>query len=265
MGGAGDAELVGGVGAGGDAPDGEAGGAAGFDVPSGVADEEGFGGSGVELRERVLGELEVGFEPRGVGGAENTGEERGDFEVVADEAGGRAVFVGEDGELGAAGVEFFEEFAGAGEEGDVVEHGGVPIGAVDREGFGDAVGADEAAEGELEAAADGVVDLFEGRRREAEFLHRVRVATMDGGEVIDEGAVEVEEEGFERSHERGAILQSAGTESVHSTTNGHEETRISAGLRMLWATSKADPGGDRLRSAAEDEFSGCGDERRNGL
>ena len=202
MGGAGGVELGGGVGAGGDAPDGEAGVAAGFDVPGGVADKEGFGGGGVELRERVLGELEPGLEPRGVGGAKDAGKERRDFQVVADEAGGGAVFVGEDGEGGAAGVEFFEKFARAGEEGDIVEHGGVPVGAVDRKGFGDAVGADEAADGELEAAADGAVDLLEGRRREAEFLHRVRVAAMDRGEMVDEGAVEVEEEGFEIRHGR---------------------------------------------------------------
>ncbi len=208
--GGGGAELVGGVGAGGDAPDGEAGGAAGFHIPGGVADEEGFGGGGVELRKRVAGELDLRFEPGGVGGAEDSVEERGDFKVFADEAGGWAVFVGEDGELGAAGVEFFEEFAGAGQKFDVVKHGGVPIRTIDREGFGDAVGADEAADGELETAADGVVDLFEGRRGQAEFLHRVRVAPVDRGEVVDEGAVEVEEEGFERGHREEERLTPAG-------------------------------------------------------
>ncbi len=200
MGGAGGLELVGGVGAGGDAPDGEAGVAAGFNVPGGIADEEGFGGRGVELGEGVLGELDLRFQPRGVEGAEDGGEERADFQVIADEAGGGAVFVGEDGEFGAAVVEGFEEFTGAGEEGDVVEHGGVPVGAINREGFGGAFGSHEAADGEFEATADGVVNLFEGRRRKAEFLHRVRVAPMDRGEVIDEGAVEVEEEGFEIGH-----------------------------------------------------------------
>lgn len=80
--------------------------------------------------------------------------------MIADESGGRAVFVGEDGELGSAGVEGFEEFAGAGEEFDVVEHGGVPVRAINREGFGGAFGSDEAADGEFKAAADGVVNLF---------------------------------------------------------------------------------------------------------
>lgn len=228
MGGGGGAELVGGVGAGGDAPDGETGVAARFDVPGRVADEEGFGGGGVELRKCVLGELDLRFEPGGVGGAEDAGEERRDFKVFADETGGWAVFVGEDGELGAAGVELFEEFAGAREKFDVVEHGGVPIRAIDREGFGDAVGSDEAADGEFEAAADGVVNLFEGRRRQAEFLHRVRVATMDCGEVVDEGAVEVEKEGFEIGHERKGRIRCGrgGFNAATKGTQSHEGMRL---------------------------------------
>ncbi len=200
MGGAGGAELGGGVGAGGDAPDGEAGDAAGFDVPGGVADEERAGGRGTDLSEGVLGEFDLGLEPRGVGRAEVAAEERGDFQMVADEAGGGAVFVGEDGEGGAAGVEFFQEFAGAGEKSDVVEHGGIPIRAIDGEGFGGALGTDQATDGEFDAAADGGVDLFERGRRQAKFLHRVRMGAVDRGEVVDERAVEVEEEGFEMLH-----------------------------------------------------------------
>lgn len=61
LGGAGGLELGGGVGAGGDTPNGEAGVLAGFDVPGRIADEEGFGGRGVELGEGVLGELDLGF------------------------------------------------------------------------------------------------------------------------------------------------------------------------------------------------------------
>lgn len=115
----------------------------------------------------------------------------------ADEAGGGAEFVGEDGELGAAGAEGAEDFEGAGEEDDIIEHSGIPIGAVDGEGGGDAGGTDEVGDGVFESATDGGADLREGGRREAELAHRVTVAAVDRGKVIDERAVEVEEDGGE--------------------------------------------------------------------
>lgn len=198
--GAGGMELIGGVRAGGDAPDGEAGVLSGLDVPRRVADEEGARGWGAELVERMARELDLRFEPWGVGCAENAVEQRREIQMVADEPGGRAVFVGEDGEPGAAGVETFEKLACAGEEGDVVEHCFVPVGSVNRERFGNALLSDEAGNRELETAADGGVHLLEGRGGESEPLHRVRVGPVDRGEVVDERAVEIEQKRGESGH-----------------------------------------------------------------
>lgn len=68
--GVGGGEFLGVVGAGGHAPAGEAGVVRGGDVEGGVADEKGSGGVGAELGEDVGGELGLGFEKGGVGGAE---------------------------------------------------------------------------------------------------------------------------------------------------------------------------------------------------
>jgi hypothetical protein len=174
----------------------------GGDVERRIADEQRGGGRGAEVSEGVRGELGLGLEPRRVLGAEVGVEERGEAEVIADESGGGAEFVGENGGLGAGGADGGEDFAGAGEQDDVVEHGGVPVRAVDRERFGDAVGADERGDGVFEAAADGGANAFIRGRREAEFHHRVAVAAMDRGEVVDECAVEVEKDRGERRHER---------------------------------------------------------------
>ena len=103
--GPGGAEFVGGVGAGGDGPAGQAGVVRAGDVEGGIADEERGGGGGGELREDVAGEFGLGLEPCGVIGPEIAVEEGRESEVGADEARGRAGFVGEDSEFGAAGVE----------------------------------------------------------------------------------------------------------------------------------------------------------------
>ena len=95
-----------------------------------------------------------------------------------------------------------EEFEGAGEEDDVVEHRGVPVGAINGEGLGDARRADELGDGVFESTANGGADLGEGRRGEAELAQRMAVAAMDRGEVIDERAVEVEEDGGEIRHKK---------------------------------------------------------------
>lgn len=201
--GAGFGELRGGVGAGRHAVAGETAVVRGLDVVGGVADHAGGGGVGAEGFQGVGGELGVGLEPGRIHRSEYGVEEVGDAEVIHEGAGGGAVFVGEDGAADAAGFEGFEEFAGAGEEGDAVEHVCVPVGAVDGEGFFEEGGvffAEEALDGDFEAAADGAVNLFHGGLGEAEGAHGVDVGFVDGGEVIEEGAIEVEEDGAEAVH-----------------------------------------------------------------
>lgn len=195
--GSGGAEFGRGVGAGGDGPAGETGVVGGGDVEGGVADEECGGGVGGELAEDVGGECRLGLEPGRVFGAEVAVEKGSEAEVRADQARGRAHFVGENGELRAAGVQGLEQLKRAGEEYDVVEHRRVPVGAVDGERLRDARRTDERREGVFESSADGGADLRQGRRKQAELAHRVTVAAMDGGEVVDERAVEVEEDGGE--------------------------------------------------------------------
>lgn len=108
-------------------------------------------------------------------------------------------------------VELGEDFAGAGEQHDVVEHGGIPVGAVDRESFGDTVGADEGGDGVFESATDGGANALERGGGEAEFHHGVTVAAMDRGEVVDERAVEVEEDSGKAGHEGAEIWFGGGT------------------------------------------------------
>lgn len=200
--GSGGAKFGGGVSAGGDGPAREAGVVGGGDVERGIADEERGGGVGGELAEDVAGECGLGLEPSGVFSPKVAVEERGETEVGADEARRRAEFVGEDGELGAAGVQGFEEFACAGEQDDIVEHRRVPVGPVNGESLRDARGPDEGGDGVFESSADGRANLGKRWRGQAELAHRVAVAAMDRGEMIDERAVEVEQDGGKSGHER---------------------------------------------------------------
>lgn len=199
--GSGGAKFVGGVGAGGDGPAREAGVVGGGDVERGIADEERGGGVGGELAEDVVGECGLGFEPSGVFRPEVAVEERGEPEVGANEARRRAEFVGEDCDLCAAGVQGLEEFARAWEKDDIVEHRLVPVGPVNGEGLRDARGADEGCDGAFESSADGRANLGKRWRGQAELAHRVAVAAMDRGEMIDERAVEVEQDGGKSGHE----------------------------------------------------------------
>lgn len=200
--GSGGAKFGGGVSAGGDGPAREAGLVGSGDVERGIADEERGGGVGGELAEDVAGECGLGLEPSGVPRPEVAVEERGETEVGADEARRRAEFVGEDGELGAAGVQGFEEFACAGEQDDIVEHRRIPVGSVNGESLRDARGPDEGGDGVFESSADGRANLGKRWRGQAELAHRVAVAAMDRGEMIDERAVEVEQDGGKSGHER---------------------------------------------------------------
>lgn len=49
---------------------------------------------------------------------------------------------------------------------------------------------------DVDGAADRAPDLFEGDARKSHHAHHVVVAAMDGLEVVDQRAVEVEKDGF---------------------------------------------------------------------
>jgi hypothetical protein len=97
--------------------------------------------------------------------------------------------------LCAAGRKIAQKGEGAGEGGDVLKHGGVPIRAVDCDGGGDLVGTDKVEHRVFEATAHGGADLGEGGRGEAELGQGVGVGAVDRGEVVDERAIEIEEKG----------------------------------------------------------------------
>ena len=125
--------------------------------------------------------------------AEDAAEERRDAEVVTDEARGGTVFIAEDGERATAGMERAQQFAGAGHQFDTLEHGPIPIVAVDAQRPGQIGFAHEPAHGVLQATPDGAPDLFAGRRGQPELRQRVRIAAMDRGQVIHQRAVEIKQ------------------------------------------------------------------------
>ncbi len=190
-------ELFAGVAAGGDDEAAEAGVVRGGDVKGGVANEEGVGGGDPEVIQGDLGELGHGLAPRVVVGAEDELEPGVPAEVVEEGAGGLADLISEDGLAEALGVELLEEGGGAGEGVEGGEHHLVEVAAVKGEGFSGELGADEAGEGELDAAADGGADLRIGGGREAEFGLGIGNALVDGVEVVDEGAIEIVENGLD--------------------------------------------------------------------
>ena len=51
-------------------------------------------------------------------------------------------------------------------------------------------------DGDVHRAADRAPDLLEGHPGQAHHPHDIVIATVDGLEVVDQGAVEVEKDGF---------------------------------------------------------------------
>lgn len=64
---------------------------------------------------------------------------------------------------------------------------------VDREDTGDVFRTRKAGDGVIESTADRLDDLFVGRFGQAEVAHRKRVTAVDGAKLVDERAVEIEE------------------------------------------------------------------------
>ena len=159
---------------------------------------------GVETAQGVLGKLGFRFEPRGVHGAEDALQKMVHLEVFEDVASGGAVFVGEDAAGDALKAKELEQFAGARQERDAEKHVFGPERAIDLDGLRNKrgmVGAEDAGHGDLQAAADGAVDILHGRLGQAEMGGGVAMAAMNGGEVIEQGAIEIEEDGVVGTHE----------------------------------------------------------------
>lgn len=148
----------------------------------------------------MSGELGLGFQVRRVLGAEEAVEVGIEAEVGADLAAVVAAFVGEDGDLHAAGVLGTDELERAGHERHVLEEDLFGVGDVFLRGLGDEGLGEEVAHGIFQAAADGAADLLHRGRGKAVLREDVSVAALDGDEGVDDGAVEIEEEGGEAGH-----------------------------------------------------------------
>ena len=171
--------------------------AGGLEVEGGIADEGGLVGGGMEEAEDVLGEVAVGLAEAFGAFAALDGVKKGvDAEVFADLAAEVVLLVGEDGKLVIGlGGEVLEEFPGAGEEAEAegvfLADDGVEV----DDGFlGEGV-AEEAAHRHGEGTADGSLDGLKGGGFEAESFLGFPVGVVDGLEMVDKGAVEVEEDG----------------------------------------------------------------------
>ncbi len=197
----GGAQLRGVVGAGRHDPAGETPGAPRLHIEGRVAHQQGLGGTRLEFGQGVGGESGLRLEPRRVARPVDPGEVGRESEMLADRARSRAQLVGEDGASESAGVKGLEEGQGAGQELDVVEQRGVEVGAVDADRLLKAGGIDKAQHGALESAADRRAHGFVGRSLQAQTWQGVHVAAVDRTEVVDQCAIEVEENET-RNHER---------------------------------------------------------------
>jgi hypothetical protein len=56
---------------------------------------------------------------------------------------------------------------------------------------------------DVDGAADGAADLFQGDSRQPHHAHDVVIAAVDGLEVVDQRAVEVEKDGFRKGAGHG--------------------------------------------------------------
>ena len=119
------------------------------------------------------------------------------------------MFVGEDRGLRPLLPEGGQKLAGTRQQPDVIEHRRIPIRPVDGEGRSHPLGSRQPADGHLEAAADRRAHLGRGRGREAQLPQGVGMGALDGGKVVDERAVEVEEYSAVAHGEAGRIAGAA--------------------------------------------------------
>ncbi len=194
--GRGGAEFVDGVGAGGDAVTDHADGVGGGDIVGAVTDEACLFRRGAEALEGGTGELGLGLAPRRVKDTEDEVEMRGEADGLEDGAGVSALFVGEDGGGDALGMESADERGYAWQDRDL----GVPdffeVRTEDAHGFVDVLLRNEFAEGDGDGTAHAGLHFFEADGGQAEPRESVAVAAVDDAEVIDERAVEIEDDGL---------------------------------------------------------------------
>lgn len=196
------AKLRGVVGAGRDAPAGEAAVVCGLHIEGRVADEERRFGAGAELREGVRGEFRLRLQPRRVPCAKHAAQKGRDAEVRADFPGVVAAFVGEDRELDTRGLLSAEQLKRAGHQRDVLQEDPVGKRHVQLDGAGNQRVGHEVAHGVFQSAADGAAHCFHGGRGQPELWQHVDVAAMNGREGVDDGSVQIEEQRGVARHER---------------------------------------------------------------
>ena len=147
--------------------------------------------------EDIGGELGLGFEPWRVVGSENLAQPRGEAEMGAKATRRRAVFVGQDGAGDVLRSECGEQVERTGEQHGVIEHRRLHLCAEKWQHGGDMFRAGEAADGVFQTATDGGAGLGRGGGSEAKLTHRMGMTAVDRGKVIEERAIEIEENGAE--------------------------------------------------------------------
>jgi len=183
------------VGAGRHAPTGESGVVSGFNIPGRIADEQSGSGIAVDFLEHVGSEFGLGLYPGRITGAEDSGHIGCDSEVFAAGARDVASFVRKYRESSAEGVGAFHDFETAGHQSHVFKHDGLGVGHEDFHGGIELMLGQKLSECAIATAAHYAQDLLHRGRGRSEEGQRVCVSTMDGGEGIEESAVEVVENG----------------------------------------------------------------------
>ena len=108
------------------------------------------------------------------------------------------MFVGEHRAVDALFVEALKDFFGARKQGNAIEHVFIPERSIDGHGLSDeifTVRTHQPANGHFQPASDHPTNLLQRRRRESQLRHGVRVRAVDGGEMVEQGSVEVEKRG----------------------------------------------------------------------
>jgi len=143
-----------------------------------------------------MGELRLRLAPGVHVGAEDGVHDVVQTEVLHDLLGVGVVLVGVDGDPDAPGLQAGEDLAAAGVGAQAMIHDRREMLAEEAGGRRRVGLAGELDDGDVHGAADGAPDLLQGHAREAHHPHHVVIAAVDGLEVVDQRAVEVEKDGF---------------------------------------------------------------------
>lgn len=190
---------------GGHAPAREAAGVRRLHVEWRIADEHRRLAPGAQLLQDVRRKFRLRLQPGGVAGAEDPAQERTCAEVFADETGVGAALVREHGKLHAFGMLRAQQLERPGHQLHVFEEDRIGVRDMDLHRLGDELFRKEVAHRVVQAAPDGLPHLLERGRRPAEQGQRMDVSPVDRGKRVDDGAVEVQQDGVKTWHGRVEI------------------------------------------------------------